>query len=172
MYETIHSEEPWVIHSCVKYNKLPPLTLSSKFSLFASHSSCLQLHLADSWTRNLPPLIWFYGRRDFFSNLLMRRRQHILGLVGSSGRRSLFVYSLKFVSSVDLVGCGDFKRLSLAIIHKRTWPKHFSSVLFLWRIFAIWRQQFSKTNYVEYSFFFKIELPIIEKKNCLKSPCF
>jgi len=36
----------------------------------------------------------------------MRRRQHILGLVGSSGRRSLFVYSLKFVSSVDLVGGG------------------------------------------------------------------
>ncbi len=31
---------------------------------------------------------------------------------------SLFVFSLKF---------GDFQRLSLAIIHKRTWPKHFYS---------------------------------------------
>jgi hypothetical protein len=40
----------------------------------------------------------------------MRRRQRILGLLGSSRRRSLFVFSLKFVRKVDLVGRGGFWR--------------------------------------------------------------
>jgi hypothetical protein len=97
----------------------------------------------------------------------MRRRQHILGLLGSSRRRSFVCF---FSQICNLGGFGGVRGLEIFSVSRwRSSTRGLGqknstgqrSVLFLWRIFAIWRQQFSITNYVEYSFFSKL--------NCQKS---
>jgi hypothetical protein len=102
----------------------------------------------------------------------MRRRQHILGLLGSSRRRSLFVFSLKFVSQVDLVwgvGVGGWRFLASRVGDhpQEDLAKFFLQINAAFCFcdeFSPFGENNSQKQIMSNILFFKIELPVIEKK--------
>jgi hypothetical protein len=100
----------------------------------------------------------------------MRRRQRILGLLGSSRRRSLFVFSLKFVRKVDLVGRGGFWRFLSSRVGdhpQEDFAKKFLQVKAAFSFcdeFSPFGDNNSQKQIISNIPFFKVELPKIEKK--------
>ncbi len=169
MYKTIHSKEPRD-YTLLRLN-VSSFTLSSKFSFFALHTWCLQLHLA------YPAL----GKCS--TNLLLWKTRFLLELANAAAPtyfRSSWKFSppefVCFFSQICKLGGFREGGRVLEIFSVSRWrssTRGQSSVFFLWRIFAIWRQQFSRTNYVEYSLFFQNWIAKNrKKKNWLKISMF
>ncbi len=126
---------------------------------------------------NFASLIWFYGRRDFFSNLVMRRRQHILGLLGSSRRRSLFVFWWIWWVGGSGGGGGFWRFLASRVGDhpQEDLAKTFLQVKAAFCFcdeFSPFGDNNSQKQIMSSIPFFKIELPKIEKKTLLEISMF